>query len=171
MILGMSTAAFTQFHVILSLLGLASGAIVVLGLLNANRMPAMTAVFLITTAATSITGFMFATPFDPADVIGIISLLLLAVASLALYGNKLLGAWRWIYVASALAALYLNTFVGVVQTFQKVPFFHALAPTGKEPAFAAVQGVVLVLFIGWARHCRHEKIQANDWSVGAGLTG
>jgi hypothetical protein len=87
-------------------------------------------------------------PFDPADVIGIISLAFVLLAALALYGGKLAGSWRWIYVSSALFFLYLNCFVLVVQTFQKVAFFHALAPTQKEPPFAAAQGVVLVLFIG-----------------------
>jgi hypothetical protein len=148
MILGMSLAAFTRFHVILSLVGIASGIIVVVGLLGAKRLPRMTALFLSTTALTSLTGFLFPMPFDPADVIGIISLVFLALAALALYGNKLAGSWRWIYVVGAVISLYLNCFVLVVQTFQKVPFFHALAPTQKEPPFAAAQGVLLILFIG-----------------------
>jgi hypothetical protein len=148
MILGMSLAAFTQFHVILSLIGIVSGIVVALAMLAAKRVAWTTAVFLITTAATDLTGFLFPMPFDPADVIGIISLVIVALAALAVYGGKLARSWRWIYVASALFSLYLNCFVLVVQTFQKVPFFHALAPTGKEPPFAAAQGVVLVLFIG-----------------------
>jgi hypothetical protein len=147
MILGMSLATFTQFHVILSLIGIVAGIIVALAMLAASRAPKTTSIFLIMTAATDLTGFLFPMPFDPADVIGIISLVFVALASLGLYGYKLAGSWRWIYVASALFSLYLNCFVLVVQTFQKVPFFHALAPTQKEPPFAAAQGVVLVLFI------------------------
>jgi hypothetical protein len=147
MILGMSLATFTQFHVILSLIGIVTGIIVALAMLAASRAPKTTAIFLITTAATDLTGFLFPMPFDPADVIGIISLVIVALASLGLYGYKLAGSWRWIYVASALFSLYLNCFVLVVQSFQKVAFFHALAPTQKEPPFAAAQGVVLVLFI------------------------
>jgi hypothetical protein len=148
MILGMSLATFTQFHVVLSLIGIVSGIVVALAMLAAKRVPRTTAIFLITTAATDLTGFLFPMPFDPADVIGIISLAIVLLATLAVYGGKLAGSWRWLYVASALFSLYLNCFVLVVQTFQKVPFFHALAPTQKEPPFAAVQGVVLVLFIG-----------------------
>ena len=148
MILGMSLATFTQFHVIISLIAIVSGIVVVLGMLGANRMPGMTALFLITTVATSVTGFMFPTPFDPADVIGIISLVLLALAILALYTYKLAGAWRGVYVVTAMAALYLNCFVLVVQSFMKIAFFHALAPTQKEPPFAVAQGVVLILFVG-----------------------
>jgi len=148
MILGMSLATFTQFHVVLSLIGIVSGIVVALAMLAAKRVPWTTAIFLITTAATDLTGFLFPMPFDPADVIGIISLAIVLLATLAVYGGKLAGSWRWLYVASALFSLYLNCFVLVVQTFQKVPFFHALAPTQKEPPFAAVQGVVLVLFIG-----------------------
>jgi hypothetical protein len=148
MILGMSLATFTQFHVIISLIAIISGIVVVLGMLGAKRMPGMTALFLITTVATSATGFMFPTPFDAADVVGIISLVFLALAILALYTYKLAGAWRGVYVVSAVASVYLNCFVLVVQTFLKVPFFHSLAPTQKEPPFAVAQGVVLILFIG-----------------------
>jgi hypothetical protein len=148
MILGMSLAAFTQFHVILSLIGIVSGIVVAFAMLNSRRMPAMTAIFLVTTVATSVTGFMF--PFEtfgPPEIVGVISLVVLAAALAALYLYKLGGAWRWIYVATAMVALYLNVFVGVVQTFQKVPFFNALAPTQKEPPFAVAQGIVLLAFI------------------------
>lgn len=148
MILGMSLATFTQFHVILSLIGIISGIVVALAMLSAKRVPRTSSIFLITTAATDLTGFLFPMPFDPADVIGIISLAFVVLAALALYSGNLAGSWRWIYVASGLFSLYLNCFVLVVQTFQKVAFFHALAPTQKEPPFAAAQGVVLVLFVG-----------------------
>jgi hypothetical protein len=148
MILGMTVKTFTEFHVLLSLVGIAAGVIVALAMLSAKRVPTTTAVFLITTAATDLTGFLFPMPFDPADVIGIISLVFVALATLALYSGKLAASWRWVYVVSALFSLYLNCFVLVVQSFQKVAFFHALAPTGKEPAFAAAQGVVLILFLG-----------------------
>jgi hypothetical protein len=148
MILGMSVAAFTQFHVIISLLGIVSGIVMAFGMLSSNRMPAMTAIFLLTTVATSVTGFMFHfASFGPPEILGVISLVVLAVALWALYSQKLAGSWRWIYVASAVMALYLNVFVGVVQTFQKVPFFHALAPTQQEPPFAIAQGLVLIVFI------------------------
>jgi hypothetical protein len=148
MILGMSTAAFTQFHVLLSLVGIVSGIVVALAMLGANRLPLLTAVFLATTVATSVTGFMFHfASFGPPEIVGVISLVVLGIAILALYGYKLAGAWRWIYVAAAVFALYLNVFVGVVQTFQKVELFHALAPTQTEPPFAVAQGVVLIAFI------------------------
>jgi hypothetical protein len=148
MILGMSLTTFTQLHVIISLIAIISGMVVAFGMLGAKRMPGMTALFLISTVATSATGFMFPTPFDAADVVGIISLVFLASAILALYTYKLAGAWRGAYVVSAMAALYFNCFVLVVQSFGKIPFFHALAPTQKEPPFAVAQGVVLILFIG-----------------------
>jgi hypothetical protein len=149
MILGMSTATFTQFHVLLSLIGIFSGIVVVLAMLGAIRLPLLTAVFLLTTVATSVTGFMFHfASFGPPEIIGAISLVALGIAILALYGYKLAGAWRWIYVAAAVFALYLNVFVGVVQTFQKVAFFHVLAPTQTELPFAVAQGIVLIAFIG-----------------------
>ncbi len=148
MMLGMSLATFTQFHVIISLIGIGSGILVLIGMLQANLMPKITAVFLATTVATSVTGFMFPfTSFGPPEIVGLISLIVLIVAIPALYSFKLVGSWRWVYVATALFALYLNVFVGVVQTFQKVPFFNALAPTQKEPPFAIAQGIVLLAFI------------------------
>jgi hypothetical protein len=157
MILGMSLATFTQLHVIISLIAIASGIVVVLGMMGARRMPGMTALFLITTVLTSVTGFMFETPadaprvigsLDPAKIIGLISLVVLALAIVALYSYKLAGAWRGAYVISSIIALYFNCFVLVVQSFQKIPFFHALAPTQKEPPFAVAQGVLLIVFIG-----------------------
>jgi hypothetical protein len=157
MILGMSLAIFTQLHVIISLIAIVSGLIVVFGMLGARRMPAMTALFLITTVLTSVTGFMFETPadaprvigsFDPAKVIGLISLIVLALAIIGLYTYKLAGPWRGTYVVCSIIALYFNCFVLVVQSFQKIPFFHTLAPTQKEPPFAVAQGVLLILFIG-----------------------
>jgi hypothetical protein len=148
MILGMSTATFTQLHVIISLIGIASGLIVVLAMLGGRRVPAWAAIFLATTVATSVTGFMFHfASFGPPEIVGAISLVVLALAILALYSYKLAGAWRRIYVVTAVLALYLNVFVAVVQTFQKVAFFHALAPTQKEPPFAIAQGIVLLVFI------------------------
>jgi hypothetical protein len=148
MILGMSTANFTLFHVILSLFGIGSGILVVIGMLSANRLPVLTAIFLATTVATSVTGFMFHfASFGPPEIVGAISLVVLGASILALYSYQLAGSWRWIYVATAVIALYLNVFVGVVQTFQKVAFFHVLAPTQTEPPFAIAQGIVLIAFI------------------------
>ena len=148
MMLGMSLATFTQFHVIISLIGIGSGILVLIGMLQANLMPKITAVFLATTVATSVTGFMFPfTSFGPPEIVGLISLIVLIVAILALYSLHLAGSWLWVYVATAVFALYADVFVGVVQTFQKVPFFNALAPTQKEPPFAIAQGIVLLAFI------------------------
>jgi hypothetical protein len=157
MILGMSVAAFTQLHVIISVIAIVSGILAALGMLSARLMPGMTTLFLILTVATSVTGLMFPTPvdaprvigsLDPPKVIGVISLIFLALAILALYSYKLAGSWRGIYVISAIIALYFNCFVLVVQSFQKIAFFHALAPTQKEPPFAVAQAILLVLFVG-----------------------
>jgi hypothetical protein len=148
MILGMSLATFTLVHVILSLVGIAAGLVVLGGMLRSNRCDGWTAVFLVTTILTSVTGFLFPfTRFGPAHAFGVISLVVLAVALIALYGQRLRGAWRWLYVVSALVALYLNVFVGVVQAFQKLPFFRSLAPTQSEPPFFIAQLVVLAIFV------------------------
>jgi hypothetical protein len=149
MILGMSLSTFTTVHVIISLIGIVSGFIVMFGLLGSSRKPGLTAIFLLFTILTSATGFLF--PFEkllPSHIVGIISLVLLAIACIALYGMKLSAAWRWIYVLTAMISLYLNVFVLVIQSFLKVPALHALARSvpPSEPPFAVVQGVVLVFF-------------------------
>jgi hypothetical protein len=150
MILGMSLATFTMVHVIISLIGIVSGIIVMFGLLGSDRKPGMTALFLLSTILTSATGFLF--PFTqllPSHILGILSLVLLAIACVALYGMKLSGAWRWIYVVTAMASLYLNVFVLVIQSFLKIPALTALAPGNPPsgPAFAVLQGIVLLFFV------------------------
>jgi hypothetical protein len=146
MILGMSPLLFV--HVAISLIGIATGAVVVYSLLTGRPHGSWTAAFLATTVLTSVTGFPLpATQFLPSHVIGVLSLLLLAVALTALYVYRLAGAWRWIYVATALTALYLNVFVGVVQSFQKLAFLKGLAPTQSEPPFLIIQVLVLALFV------------------------
>jgi hypothetical protein len=148
MILGVSTATYTFLHVLISLVGIGSGLVVMFGFLTAKRLDAWTALFLITTVATSVTGFGF--PFVhllPSHIVGIISLVALAVAISARYSFHLAGAWRRTYVISAAIALYLNVFVLVVQCFEKVPTLNALAPTQKEPPFVIAQLVVMTIFI------------------------
>jgi hypothetical protein len=139
---------FTLIHVLISLVGIASGFVVMYGLLAGKPLRSWTAWFLATTVATSVTGFFFPFHgFTPAYAVGAISLVVLAVAILARYSFHLVGAWRWIYVVSSLSALYFNVFVLVVQVFQKVPALKALAPTQSEPPFLVTQLIVLTLFI------------------------
>jgi hypothetical protein len=147
-ILGMTESTFTALHVLLSVIGIASGLLVVYGLLTAQRFDGATAIFLLTTVLTSVTGFLF--PFVrllPSHVFGIISLIALAIAIVARYPLRMAGPWRRIYVVCAVLALYLNVFVFVAQIFLKVPAAHALAPTGKEPPFLIAQIIVMAIFI------------------------
>lgn len=148
MILGMSTSTFTFVHVWLSLVGIGSGLVVLVGLLGGKRRDGWTALFLATTVATSVTGFGFT--FDhllPSHKVGIISLLVLALAIVARYPLQLAGAWNRVYVICAVLALYLNSFVGVVQAFLKVPALNAMAPTQAEPPFVGAQVALLALFV------------------------
>jgi hypothetical protein len=148
MILGMSVATFTNFHVVLSLVGILAGLVALFGMFGSKRLPKWTALFLVTTVLTSATGYFF--PRDhilPSHIIGALSLVILAIAIFALYSRRLAGAWRWIYVVTAVVALYLNVFVAVFQSFLKVPAVNALAPTQSEPPFLIAQGVVLLIFI------------------------
>ena len=147
MILGMSFSTFTTVHVVISLIGIATGIVVLFGMLSGKRLDGLTAVFLATTVLTSVTGFLF--PFSrllPSHVVGIISLVVLVVALVALYSKRLSGVWRSIYIVTATMALYLNVFVGVVQAFQKVAVLQPLAPTQAEAPFVVAQVIVLALF-------------------------
>jgi len=147
MLLGMSEPTFTVVHTILSLIGIAAGIVVLVAMFGSSPLPRWTAVFLATTVLTSVTGFMF--PRDhlmPSHVVGVISLVLLAIAIRARYRYRLARAWRWIYVVCAVMALYLNVFVLVVQSFQKLPSLARLAPTQSEPPFVVAQLAVLVMF-------------------------
>jgi len=144
----MILAAFTFFHVVLSLVGIGAGFAVVYGLIASKLFNGWTTLFLITTVATSVTGFMFPVhQLMPSHVLGILSLIALAAAILARYRFKLAGAWRRTYVVSAIVALYFNVFVLIVQLFRRVPALQAIAPTQSEPPFAVAQLVVLLLFI------------------------
>jgi hypothetical protein len=155
MIIGMSIQAFTLLHVIITLVAIVSGLVVLFGMLAANRLPGWTALFLLTTVLTSVTGFMFSIHgFTPALGVGVVSLVLLAIALLALYGLHLAGAWRWIYVVTALSALWLNVFVLIVQAFEKVAFLNPAAPVVGPPFaepqnthFAIAQGVALAAIV------------------------
>jgi len=146
--LGLSLEAFTDVHVIISVLGILSGLMVAIGLLRSERLEWWTGVFLASTVLTSVTGFMF--PFHgvlPSHVVGAVSLIALAAAVLALYTYRLQDRWRTIYVVGALAALYLNVFVAIVQAFQKLTFLSRLAPTQSEAPFLAAQVAALALFL------------------------
>jgi hypothetical protein len=148
MTLGMSLSAFTLVHVVLSLMGILTGFIVIFGMLAARRMNSMTALFLVTTVLTSVSGFGFPNAhFTPGIIIGIISLVALLIAIIARYVGHLHGASRWIYVATVVLAEYFNVFVLVVQGFLKVPALHSMAPTGTETPFKIAQGIVLLMFI------------------------
>ena len=141
-------STFTLIHVAISLAAIASGFVVLFGMLADKRLDRWTAFFLATTVATSLTGFGFPIHgLTPGIEIGIISLLVLAVALYARYGRHLAGAWRRVYVISAVAALYFNFFVLIVQSFQKVPPLKALAPRQTDLPFVVAQRVVLVAFL------------------------
>jgi hypothetical protein len=139
---------FTLIHVLLSLVGIVSGLVVMLGFVVNRKLGASATVFLSTTVATSVTGFGFPfVRFTPAHALGILSLLVLTVAIVAQYGFKLMRSWRGIYVVTTMVALYFNVFVLVVQSFEKVATLRALAPTQSEPPFAITQLILLVLFV------------------------
>ena len=150
MMLGLSLSAFTTLHVVISLIAIVAGLIVMFGMLGPYHSGGLAGVFLLFTILTSVTGFMF--PFNgvtPGILIGILSCVLLAIACIALYAMKAAGPWRWIYAVTALASLYLNVFVLVVQGFLKVPALHELAPGNPPngPAFMVAQGVALLFFV------------------------
>jgi hypothetical protein len=153
MILGMSLSTFVQIHTIISVIAIFAGIIVMFGMLSSKRPGGLTTIFLLLTILTSATGFLIPPLLSekllPSHIIGALSLVLLLIACIALYATKLSGSWRWIYVVTALLALYFNVFVLVIQSFLKIPALTAIAPGNPPsgPVFAVVQGVVLVFFV------------------------
>jgi hypothetical protein len=148
MILGLSLEQFTFLHVFLSLVGIGAGIFVIYGLLTSRRLGILTALFFITTVATSLTGFLF--PFKgvtPGIILGILSMIVLILAIVALYVRKLDGPWRGTYVVSVCVAFYFNFFVLIAQSFDKVPALHSIAPTQASPGFGVTQLAVLLIFI------------------------
>lgn len=147
MLLGLSIEAFTVMHVIISLIGIATGLIWLLAAVGGRWLGPMNAVFLVTTIATTVTGFMFPiTAFTPALGVGGVSLAVLTVSAAAHFRR-----WPVTYIVTAAIALYLNCFVAVVQAFLKIGPLNSLAPTGSEPPFALVQGALFLAFVamGW----------------------
>jgi hypothetical protein len=148
MVLGLSLETYTLIHTVITLVMLVSGFIVVFGMLGSHRPGGWTALFLVTAVLTSATGFGF--PFTkllPSHIVGITSLVVLAVTILALYLFHLAGPWRWIYVIGVVLALWFDVFVAIAQAFLKIPALTALAPTQSEPPFAIAQGVGLVILV------------------------
>ncbi|PYJ21131.1 MAG: hypothetical protein DME92_07520 [Verrucomicrobia bacterium] len=139
---------YTVIHTLISRVAIFSGLVVVVGMLGGKRLDGWTKWFLITAVATTITGFFFPFHgFTPAIGLGIISLPFLALTIFARYAKRLAGPWRWIYVIGAVICLYFNLFVAVVQTFEKIPALHAMAPTQTEPPFKLTQLVVLLVSV------------------------
>jgi hypothetical protein len=138
---------FTKLHVVISLIAIFTGFVVAFGLLTLRRLDGWTALFLVTTLLTGVTGFFLFNGFTPAFAGDIALLVLLAIAFFARYGRRLAGPWRWIYAVSAMLALYSNVFALIVQLFQKVPALKSLAPTLAEPPFLLVQIGALVIFV------------------------
>jgi hypothetical protein len=155
MIIGMSVETFTLLHVVITLIAIASSFIVMFGMLGSKRLPGWTAICLLFTVLTSVTGFMFPIHgFTPALAVGVISLIFLALALYGLYAKHLAGAWRWIYVVTAVAAFWFNFFVLITQSFLKLKFLNPaapqLAPDFAAPTstyFAVAQGVALLFFV------------------------
>jgi hypothetical protein len=145
---GIPTDLFLKIHVVLSLIGIASGLIFLAGLVGGRLLAGWTALFLATTVLTSVTGFPLP-PFglDPPRIVGIVSLITLAIAIGSLYLFHLAGAWRWIYIVTALVALFLNCLVAIIQSFDKIPSLHAIGPTQDAPVVHVAQLVLLAIFV------------------------
>jgi hypothetical protein len=153
MIFGLSIHAFTQLHTAISLIGIAAGLIFLVGLLTGRWLGLPNLLFLVFTILTSVTGFFFpqAGATTPAQIVGVISLVDLAIACVALFVFHRAGKWRAVYTITAIIALWFNVFVLIVQSFLKIPALHVLAPNGNEPPFGAAQGITLIAFVvaGW----------------------
>jgi hypothetical protein len=159
MIAGLSLEAFTVIHVLITFVAIGTGFPVVFGLIGSHRLPKTTAIFWVFTVLTSVTGFMFflspsVRGFSPATATGVLAAIVFLFGLFALYVKYLYGAWRWVYVVAAVMSLYLNVFVLIVQTFEKVKLINPAAPMVGPPfaepqqfQFAVSQIAVLVIFV------------------------
>jgi len=144
----MDSQIFIMFHVAISAIAIVSGVAVIYGLVTANRISRWTLLFLVTTTATSVTGFFFHRDhLLPSHIVGAVALAVLALTCLALYGFRLRGVWRAVYIVGTVLSLWFNIFVLIAQAFLKVPSLHVLAPLGSEPPFAIAQSIALLVFI------------------------
>jgi uncharacterized membrane protein SirB2 len=139
-------------HVAVCFIALLAGALVLIALCGGRRQPILDAVLLLSSALVCLTGFPLASPPgtptpDPARILGVMELVIVAIAALALYVGHLARVWRGIYIVAIVLAVYFNVFVAVTQAFLKIGFLHAFAPTGKEPPFLIAQLVTLALFV------------------------
>lgn len=144
----MDLGTLTAVHTGLSIIAIVAGVPAINGLFKTGAASFWTSLFLVTAIATSVTGFFF--PFNgllPSHVVGIIALLILAVALYARYGAGLAGSWRWIYAVTIIASQYLLIFVAIAQAFLKIPTLKALAPTQSEPPFAIAQIIAFAFFV------------------------
>jgi hypothetical protein len=157
----MGLSYFTLIHVLISLVGITSGFGMLSGMLAGTLYSRWNTIFLVTTTATTVTGFFFPfRGFTPAFGTGVVSMLVLLAAIYALCAKHLSGGWRKVYAITAVVALYLNVFVLVVQLFQKMPVLRELAPTQAEPAFTITQGALLIAFValGFATTSRFRTV-------------
>jgi hypothetical protein len=146
---------FTLIHVVLSLVGIFTGLIAAGGLVAGKRLDGWTCVFLVSTVLTNVTGFGF--PFVtllPSHIVGVLSLIVLAIVIVARYWKHLAGGWHGVFVVGSVLALYLNVFVLFAQLFLRLPALIVAAPTQKEPPFLVTQLIVLALFIWLGRAAR-----------------
>ena len=147
-VLGLPLGLFTEIHVVISLIAIFTGVMLVRDMRKSRPLGIWNPLFLITIIATSVTGFLFPfKAFGPPHIVGAISLVILAIALMALYLGRLVGRWRWAYAISIICALYFDVFVAVLQAFDKIPALHRYAPTGSEPPLTAAQGLVLLVFL------------------------
>lgn len=161
-------------HVTVCFIALLAGALVLIALCGGRRQPTWDAVLLLSTALISLTGFPLPSPPgtptpDPARILGVMELVIVVIAALALYVGHLARAWRGTYIVAMVLAVYFNVFVAVAQAFLKIGFLHALAPTGKEPPFLIAQLVTLAAFlvIGVTAFKRFRGHTANGMISGA----
>jgi len=134
-------------HTVISLVGIITGLVVAGGLAAGRLLNAWAVLFWVTTVATSATGFFFASEtVGPSQIIGVLSLVILAAVFIAQYVRRMAGRWRRTFSVGVVVATYFNVFVLVVQLFRRLPALLALAPTQSEPPFAFTQGLVFILF-------------------------
>jgi hypothetical protein len=150
MVLSISAETYTFLHVMIGLVGIGLGLVVMFRILTGRRLYRLPPLFFVATLTAILTGFGFPqTCLLPTHIIGILSIVVLAVTIPACCVFHREGVWRDVFVIGSATTLYLSIFVFLMKVLLKFPALHALAPTQRQkcPPFLISQFIILALFV------------------------
>lgn len=139
---------YTAIHVGISVMAILVGVPAISQMLRGELRSTAVFWFFSLTALTCLTGFGFpVSSITPAHIVGVVTLALLALSYFARSRSLTNRRWRRVFLLAAIASQYLNTFVLIVQAFQKITALRSLAPTQSELPFIVAQFLGIALFV------------------------